>query len=99
MKHIERNALLLVMVPADSKDIMNEYSMLVSELKEFNIEILLKRRVLAITKSDLLDDELKKELVAELDLDIPYMFISSLSSEGLVELKDLLWKEINVEHG
>jgi len=98
MKHIERNALLLFMISADSKDINNEYNMLVSELKEFNKEILLKRRVLAITKSDLLDDELKVGIEAELDLDVPYIFISSLSSIGILELKDLLWKELNVEY-
>lgn len=98
MKHIERNALLLFMISADSKDINNEYNMLVSELKEFNKEILLKRRMVAITKSDLLDDELKAGIEAELDLDVPYMFISSLSSIGLIELKDLLWKELNVEY-
>ena len=98
MKHIERNALLLFMIPADSKDINKEYNMLVSELKEFNKEILLKRRIVAITKSDLLDDELKAGIEAELNLDVPYIFISSLSSIGLIELKDLLWKELNVEY-
>ena len=98
MKHIERNALLLFMISADSKDINNEYNMLVSELKKFNKEILLKRRIVAITKSDLLDDELKAGIEAELNLDVPYIFISSLSSIGLLELKDLLWKELNVEY-
>ena len=97
MKHIERNALLLFMISADSKDINNEYKMLVSELKEYNKEILIKRRVLAITKSDLLDDELRTDIEAELDLDVPYIFISSLSSIGLLQLKDLLWKELNDE--
>lgn len=94
LRHIERNALLMFMVPADAKDIHEEYRILLNELKQYNPELLDKRRVLAISKSDLLDEELKEELSKDLP-DIPYIFISSHTGRGLVELKDLLWRELN----
>lgn len=96
LRHIERNAVLLFMVPADSKDIHNEYRVLLNELSQFNPELLDKQRVLAISKADMLDDELKKEISKDLP-EIPYCFISSITGEGVLELKDLLWKELNDE--
>ena len=93
-RHIERNALLLFMVPADSNDIAGEYQILLNELSSFNPELMDKQRVLAITKSDLLDDELKASIVRELP-EIPYVFISSVTGEGIQELKDILWVELN----
>ncbi len=95
LRHIERNAVLLFMVPADSKDIQNEYQILLKELEEYNPELMTKPRLLAITKSDLLDEELMDEIKKELPK-IPYIFISSVAQQGLLELKDLLWKEINI---
>lgn len=97
LRHIERNSLLLFMVPADADDIKKEYEILHNELVKYNPELLGKSRVLAITKSDLLDDELKEALEAELPEGIPYVFISSVAQTGITELKDLLWKELNKE--
>lgn len=94
LRHIERNSLLLFMVPADADDIHKEYQILLNELVQYNPELLDKNRVLAITKSDMLDDELKEALEADLP-EIPYLFISSISNQGIQELKDLLWKELN----
>ncbi|MFW5656680.1 MAG: GTPase ObgE [Bacteroidota bacterium] len=94
LRHIERNAMLLFMVPADSKSIQEEYRILIRELEEYNPELLDKKRVLAITKSDMLDEELKDEMKAELP-EIPYLFISSVAQQGLNELKDLIWNELN----
>ncbi len=95
LRHIERNSVLLFMVPADtSRTIIEEYGILKNELLEFNPELMQKPHVLAITKSDLLDDELKAEMAKELP-NLPHVFISSVAQQGLVELKDLLWKEIN----
>ncbi len=96
LRHIERNAVLLFMIPADSKDIRTEYNILLNELKEYNPELLDKRRVLAITKSDMLDSELKSGLRKELPK-IPSLFISSLTHSGLTELKDLLWQALTSE--
>ena len=96
LRHIERNAILLFMIPGDSKDIADEYRILLNELKEFNPELLDKQRVLAITKSDLLDDELMEALTAELP-DIRHLFISAISGYGIPQLKDLLWEELNDE--
>lgn len=97
LRHIERNSLLLFMIPADTDDIKKEYHILLNELEKFNPEILDKQRVLAITKSDLLDDELM-QLISESRLpQIPYVFISSVSGYGIQELKDLLWSELNKE--
>lgn len=96
LRHIERNSLLLFMIPADSPDIKKEYEILHNELVQYNPELLDKRRVLAVTKSDLLDDELMEALEAELP-DIPHIFISSVTGQGITGLKDLLWKELNKE--
>lgn len=94
LRHIERNSILLFIVPADSKDIRNEYEILVNELRNYNPELLDKKRVLAISKSDLLDEELAKEMRKDLP-EIPRVFISSLTGLGLSALKDMLWKEMN----
>ncbi len=97
LRHIERNSTLLFMISADSKDIKEEYDILLDELRRYNSEMLDKDRLLVITKSDMLDDELKAELKAELDvsLDIPFMFISAMANQGLTELKDRLWQMLN----
>ena len=95
LRHIERNALLLFMIPIDSDDIKKEYKILLNELSEFNSELLDKGRVLAITKSDMLDDELIEEVKADLPKDIEIIFISSVAGMGITELKDILWKRIN----
>lgn len=97
LRHIERNAVLLFMVPADSPDITADYRILLNELREFNPELNDKSRVLAISKSDMLDDELRDAIAAELPDDIPTVFISAVTGQGLTELKDLLWREINSE--
>ncbi len=94
LRHIERNSVLLFMVPADSKNIREEYSILLNELKQYNPELLDKSRLLAITKSDLLDEELTDEIKKELP-DIPSVFISSITKKGLTRLKDMIWKELN----
>lgn len=97
LRHIERNAVLLFMVPADSDDIKHDYEVLLREVREFNPELVTKSRVLAISKSDMLDDELRDEIAATLPDDIPTVFISAVTGQGLPELKDLLWREINSE--
>jgi GTPase len=94
LRHIERNSILLFMIAADSNDIKKEFDILLNELKQYNPELLHKQRLLAITKSDLLDDELKQEIAKELPT-IPYVFISSIAQQGLMELKDLIWKKLN----
>jgi len=94
LRHIERNSVLLFMVPADADDIKKEYFILLNELKEYNPELLDKDILLAITKSDLLDDELQDEIEKDLP-EVPYVFISSVAQKGLTELKDLIWKELN----
>lgn len=94
LRHIERNSLLLFMVPADSDDIRKEYEILLNELRQYNPELLLKDRLLAITKSDMLDDVMKDQMKADLP-EIPYVFISSLAQQNLLELKDLIWKKLN----
>lgn len=95
LRHIERNSILLFMVPAESKDIREEYKILLNELKMYNPELLDKKRVLAISKSDLLDDELIKMLKKELPRGVHSVFISSLTGFGLRDLKDLLWNKLN----
>ena len=95
LRHIERNSMLLFMIPADSKDISGEYDILLNELKQYNPELLDKERLLAVSKSDMLDDELKKEIKKHLPKKIPYLFISSLTGEGIPQLKDMLWKTLN----
>jgi GTP-binding protein len=91
LRHIERNSLLLFVIPADTKNIMEEYKVLLNELRKYNQELLDKKRVLAISKSDLLDDELLNETSKDLP-DIPWIFISSVTGFGLADLKDMLWK-------
>jgi len=95
LRHIERNSVLLFLVPADADDIKHEFDVLLNELQEFNPELLDKERLLAISKSDLLDDELKEALKAELPENIPFVFMSSHTGVGLVELKDMIWKSLN----
>lgn len=97
LRHIERNAVLLFMVSADTDSIKHDYEVLLEELRTFNPELNDKSRILAVTKSDMLDDELKEELSKELPDDLPTIFISSVTGEGIPELKDLLWREINSE--
>ena len=97
LRHIERNSLLLFMVPGDTDNIKKEYEILLGELQKFNPAMLDKHRILAVTKSDLLDDELIEMLQEELPDDLPVVFISSVVGKGLTELKDLLWKELNSE--
>ena len=97
LRHIERNAVLLFMIPADTNDIKKDYEILLNELREFNPELMDKSRILAITKSDMLDDELREEMMNELPEGVQTVFISSVTGFGLTELKDLLWREINDE--
>ena len=98
LRHIERNAVLLFMIPADSNDIRREYDILCNELQRFNPDLADKPRVLAITKCDMLDDELMDEMRSELPDGVKAVFISSVAGMGLTELKDLLWREINDEN-
>jgi GTP-binding protein len=97
LRHIERNSVLLFMVPADtSRSIKEEYEILLNELKQFNPELMQKPHLLAITKSDMLDEELKEEMSKDLP-NLPSIFISSVAQQGITELKDMLWKAINEE--
>ena len=89
--------MLLFMVPADSMDIQQEYQVLLKELEKYNPELLDKQKLLAITKADLLDDELKEEIRKELPK-VPRIFISSVNGEGIPQLKDWIWKDLNREH-
>lgn len=98
LRHIERNSLLLFMIPADSDDIRKEYEILHNELVTYNPDLLEKKRVLAITKSDMLDEELEEALGKELPENIPYVFISSITNKGITLLKDILWRELNQEN-
>jgi len=95
LRHIERNSILLFMVPADAKDIKKEYSILLNELKQYNPELLDKKRLLAISKTDMLDEELIAEMQKELPENIPSIFISSVSQYNLDKMKDLIWQAIN----
>ena len=95
LRHIERNSILLFLIPADSADHKNEYKILRDELKAYNPEMLQKDFIIAISKSDMLDDELKAAIKKELPKKIPTIFISSITNQGLTELKDLLWKALN----
>lgn len=95
LRHIERNALLLFMIPADSKNIKEEYAILLNELEQFNTELLHKKRLLAITKTDMLDDELMEEMKKELPKDVQTIFISSVTGKNIQELKDIIWRELN----
>ncbi len=95
LRHIERNSHLLFMIPADSDDITKEYEILLNELRKYNPELLDKGRLLAISKSDMLDDELIDEIKTDLPKNIPHVFISSITTYGITELKDLIWEELN----
>lgn len=95
LKHIERNGVLMFVVPADSQDINKEYETLIRELSQYNPDLLKKKRILTISKSDLLDEELEQAIVEDLDIDIPYIFVSAVSEKNLTPLKDLLWEKIN----
>ncbi len=100
LRHIERNATLLFLIPADSDDINKEYEILLDELRRYNPELIDKDRLVAISKSDMLDEELMDEMRIELDKDfaeVPYMFISSVAQQGITELKDRLWSMLNRE--
>ena len=97
LRHIERNSLLLFMVPGDTDDIRREYEILLNEVSTFNPDLLDKQRVLAITKSDLLDDELIEMLSHDLPEDLPHIFISAVANRGLTQLKDMLWEALNSE--
>ncbi|MBE7441673.1 MAG: GTPase ObgE [Flavobacteriales bacterium] len=94
LRHIERNSVLLFVIAADSDDINKEYKTLLNEIAQFNPELLDKNRILAISKSDLLDNELKAEIEKDLPK-IPHIFISSVAEQGLMELKDMIWEKIN----
>ena len=95
LRHIERNSTLLFMVPSDSKDINEEYLILLKELKKYNPELLDKKRILAITKSDMLDEDLINEISEGLPKEISTIFISSIAQKGLNELKNIIWKKLN----
>ena len=95
LRHIERNALLLFMIPGDTDDIRHDYEVLLGELTTYNPELLSKQRVLAITKSDLLDDELMQMLSADLPDDLPHIFISAVTGFNITQLKDLLWQQLD----
>ncbi len=95
LRHIERNAILLFLIPADSDDINKEYNILLNELKNYNEELLHKQRILGISKSDILDEELINEFKKELPKDIPTIFFSSITGDGIMELKDLIWNELS----
>ena len=95
LRHIERNSVLLFLIPADSDNHKKELDILINELEQYNPELLNKQFVIAISKSDMLDEELKAAIEKEMPADIPHLFISSLTNSGLVELKDLLWKILN----
>jgi GTP-binding protein len=97
LRHIERNPVLLFLIPADSNDHKKELSILFNELKEYNPELLDKKFIIAVSKSDMLDEELKVAIERELPKNIPYVFISSVTGKGLQELKDLLWNELQPE--
>jgi len=93
LRHIERNSVLLFMIPGDSANVMDEYKVLLNELQKYNPELLVKPRVMAISKSDLLDDELEKMISSEIEL--PHVFISALTNKNMDKLKDILWQTIN----
>ena len=97
LRHIERNALLLFMIPGDTDDIRHDYEVLLHELENYNPELLEKQRVLAITKADLLDDELIQMLSADLPSDLPHLFISAVTGYNITPLKDILWQQLNTD--
>jgi GTP-binding protein len=95
LRHIERNAILLFMIPADSNDHKKEFDILRNELEQYNPDMLQKDFIIAISKSDMLDDELKEAISKELPKNVPHVFISSVTNTGLSALKDLLWDTLN----
>lgn len=95
LRHIERNSVLLFLIPADSADHKKEFEILRNELEEYNPELLDKKFIIAVSKSDMLDDELKDAIKKELPANIPNLFISSIANQGLIELKDILWRALN----
>ena len=95
LRHIERNSILLFLIPADAKDINEQYRILLGELRKYNPELLDKKRLLAISKVDMLDEELMREMEQEIPNDLPYVFISSVSQFNLEKLKDLIWQAIH----
>jgi len=95
LRHIERNAVLLFVIPADSPDHKKEFDILVSELEQYNSELLHKKFIIAVSKADMLDDELKDAISRELPQDIPHFFISAITQKGLINLKDALWEALN----
>lgn len=95
LRHIERNSILLFLIPADSKDHRKEFDILVNELEEYNPELMHKQAIIAISKSDMLDEELKQAIEQELPKDLPHIFISSVANQNIQQLKDLLWKTLN----
>lgn len=95
LRHIERNSILLFLVPADANDVVNEYHVLLNELEQYNPELLDKDRVLAVSKCDMLDEELKEELTSTISLDVPVVYISSVAQTGIQELKDVLWSKMH----
>ncbi|MGV3586320.1 MAG: GTPase ObgE [Adhaeribacter sp.] len=97
LKHIERNSILLFMISVESPDIADEYRVLLNELQTFNPELLSKQRLLAITKTDLIDDELEREMRKTLPKDLPTVFISSITQKNIMQLKDLIWQTLNAE--
>ncbi|MBL7683059.1 MAG: GTPase ObgE [Flavipsychrobacter sp.] len=97
LRHIERNSVLLFLIPADSADHAKEFGILYNELEQYNPELLHKKMIIAISKSDMLDDELKEAIAATLPKDIPHLFIASVSNQGITELKDTLWKALTEE--
>jgi GTP-binding protein len=95
LRHIERNSILLFLIPADSKDHKKEFEILKNELEEYNPELMHKQFIIAISKSDMLDDELIKDIEKELPKEVPHIFISSAANKNIQELKDLLWNTLN----
>ncbi|GAA4441993.1 GTPase ObgE [Pontibacter saemangeumensis] len=95
LRHIERNSMLLFMVSCESADIAEEYRVLLNELEKFNPELLDKKRILAVTKSDMLDEELEEEMRKTLPSDLPAVFISSISGKNIMQLKDMIWEALN----
>lgn len=98
LRHIERNSVLLFLIPCDSQNIKNEYQILLNELQNYNPELLDKRRILAISKSDMIDEELQAELEKELPSGVLHVFISAVAQKGLMSLKDLIWQAINLKY-
>ena len=95
LRHIERNALLLFMIPADADDYEKEYNILLGELVKYNPELADKDRILAVTKSDMIDENLQAEIAAQLPKDIPHVFISSVANFNIMQLKDMIWEKLN----